>query len=537
MTELGTYAFVSCINIQKLELGKNVTKIGDKAFANCAAMTGVYITDFENWCKIEFATYDSNPLYGAKKLFVNGELLTELIIPASVTKIGNNAFINCTALTRVIIHDGVTGIGEFAFYGCLNVTSVKVGAGVTAINNAAFDGCYRLAEVINFSSLGIAAGSTENGKIGANAVSVHSGESRITEIDGYLFYAYGNDCYLLGYSGNETALVLPENCNGSDYAIYKQAFLYYDQIESIVFSNGVTGVYENAFIGCSALTSVTISPSVTFFGTDAFLGCSDLIYVNVTDIAKWCAISFANDRANPVTTAKRMYVNGELLTKLVVPEGVTFISSQAFHGCDCITSVTLPSTLTSIGSNAFVYCYKLVEVINNSSLTVKCGNMSYGYVAKYAKEIHTGESKVDVVGDYIFYTCEGVNYLIYYKGDETELVFPESYKGQGYAIADYFFLDNKLVTSIVIPDCVTAIGMNAFRFCEKLETVVIGSGVKNIASGAFYACNALTSLTIENTSGWKADKTSITSAELTDTANAAKLFSVTYNNVAWKCSK
>ena len=96
----------------------SVTSIGDSAFCDCTGLTSVYITDLAAWCGISFGSSNANPLYFAHNLYLNNELVTALVIPEGVTRIGNDAFYGCTSLTSVIIPDSVTSIGSWAFSGC-----------------------------------------------------------------------------------------------------------------------------------------------------------------------------------------------------------------------------------------------------------------------------------------------------------------------------------------------------------------------------------------------------------------------------------
>ena len=107
----------------------------------------MYITDITAWCGISFGDSDANPLYYAKNLYLNGELVTELVIPDSVTSIGKYAFYNCTSLTSVTIPDSVESIGNYAFYGCTGLTSVTIPDSVESIGDYAFRYCSGLTDV------------------------------------------------------------------------------------------------------------------------------------------------------------------------------------------------------------------------------------------------------------------------------------------------------------------------------------------------------------------------------------------------------
>ena len=118
VTNIGTGAFYWCTKLKDIVIPDSVIYIGDYAFSGCSGLTSVHISDLEAWCKINFY-YESNPLYYAKHLFMNGKEITDLVIPNSVTSIGSFAFSGCSGLTSVTIPNSVTSIGNYAFKGCI----------------------------------------------------------------------------------------------------------------------------------------------------------------------------------------------------------------------------------------------------------------------------------------------------------------------------------------------------------------------------------------------------------------------------------
>ena len=130
----------------------------------------------------------------------------------------------------------------------------------------------------------------------------------------------------------------------------------------------VTSIRERAFEDYSRLTSVTIPNSVTSIGENAFTGCSGLTSVHISDIASWCNIKFKYG-SNPLLYAHHLYLNGEEVKDLVIPNSVTRIEDYVFDGCSGLTSVTIPNSVTSIGSYAFYKCSGLTSVTIGNSVT------------------------------------------------------------------------------------------------------------------------------------------------------------------------
>ncbi len=147
VTSIGSQAFYDCTGLTSVTIPDSVTSIGQAAFLGCYGLTSVYITDLAAWCGISFDYNYANPLYYAHNLYLNGTLVTDLVIPNSVTIIGSSAFKNYSGLTSVTIPDSVIGIGDCAFYGCKSLTSITIPNSVTRIGECAFYGCTSLTSV------------------------------------------------------------------------------------------------------------------------------------------------------------------------------------------------------------------------------------------------------------------------------------------------------------------------------------------------------------------------------------------------------
>ena len=148
VTSIGDCAFSDCSSLTSVTIPDSVTSIGGRAFFNCGKIEVVnYDGNIESWLGIDFADYGSNPCTNGSNLYFKGELVTNAVIPDSITRIKNRSFSGCSSLTSVMIPDSVTSIGGYAFSGCSSLTSVTIGNSVTSIGGYAFRWCSSLESV------------------------------------------------------------------------------------------------------------------------------------------------------------------------------------------------------------------------------------------------------------------------------------------------------------------------------------------------------------------------------------------------------
>ena len=287
--------------------------------------------------------------------------LANVIIGDNVKYIGSKAFEGCTALNGIVFPDNLADINEQAFYKCSGLTNIVIGNGVRYIDSSAFFGCSSLKTVINCSKLTFSKGATDYGYVAYYADKVINAPNGYVDGD-YVWAVVNEENTLCGYIGNEKELVLPGSCNGEDYAIG-----------------------NSAFYNCTGLTSIEIPSVITDIKDDAFYGCTGLKEVHISDLTAWCKIYFSNIYANPLYYANNLYLNGELvadvvipdvlpevneyafinctgLTNVVVSDGVDVIGESAFSGCSNIETLYISNSIYSIGDNAFAGCNKIYDI-------------------------------------------------------------------------------------------------------------------------------------------------------------------------------
>ena len=473
VTQILPQAFENAKNLTSISIPDSITSIGEDAFLGCRNIERVYITDIASWCEINICGSSAIPLQWWGGLYLNGELITNLVIPDGVTKIGDYAFFGCYNITSVEIPSSVTSIGEHAFYGCSNLRSIEIPDSVRSIGDYAlsgcfvsitipnsvtsmgydvFYGCYKLVEVINKSSLPIT--TSEFGEYG-DILEIHNGATKIVNQNGYLFYTYEGVNYLLGYVGTDTALTLPAKYNGQSYEIYQNAFDGCTSITSITIPDGVTSIGEHVFYGCSSLEEITIPNSVTSIGGYAFGRCEKLTSVTigngVTSIGNSAFYGCAALTSITVGSNNQAYrsINGNLYSKdgkmliqyaigkndarFAIPEGVTSIGYEAFSNCTYLTSITIPNSVTSIGEYAFGACSSLTSVTIPNGVTSIGHAMFYNCTSLESIDIPASVTSIE---SYALADCSSLT-SIRYRGTESQ--WWDVYKGYNWddATGDY----------------------------------------------------------------------------------------------------
>ena len=322
LKNIGRYAFALCTSLPTITIPYNVTDIGDNAFGGCSGLRSVtidrpqsyisiqddafmdctnleavHISDLETWFRIRFDGPESNPLYYAHHLYLNGAEVTELD-NEYLGDIGDFAFFGCTGLESIYLryynvgmgafaecsnlreaYLDVETIGDFAFGGCNNLTVPYFGERLTTIGNAAFEGCENLGR-----------------------------------------------------------LDIPNN---------------------------VVTIGDYAFNGCGYIARLYMGNGIASIGEDAFDDCYVGV-IGIQNLPAWLHISFATSHSNPLLGAENLVVGYDMISELVIPDGITAIIDYSLVGCPNVASVSIPESVSSIGIGAFEGCRSLTTFISHA---------------------------------------------------------------------------------------------------------------------------------------------------------------------------
>ena len=442
-------AFSDCKGIISVIIPDSVTSIGSSAFYGCTGLTSVYYTgDIAGWCGITFEGYQANPLDYAGNLYIDGQSVTELVIPDSVTEIKGHAFSGCTGLTAVTIPDSVTSIGEGAFSGCSSLESITIPfVGAEAGKTSSDTYQYPFGYIFGTSS--------------------YTGGTKVTQ----WYYGSSNS------STTRSTYYIPSSLRSVTVTggnILYRAFDDCSMLTSVTMGNSVESIGDEAFVSCTGLTSVTIGNSVTSIGDEAFNSCRGLSSVTIGN-----SVTSIGDYA---------FLGCKGLTSVTIGNSVASIGAGALSGCSSLESITVPFVGAAAGkTSSDKYQYPLGYIFGTSSYTggTRVEQDYYGSSTSSTTSttyyIPASLRSVTVTGGNILYGAfYGCSML-------TSVRIPDSVE----FIGDCAFRGCTGLTSVTIPDSVTAIGDYAFYDCEGLTTVTIGTSVTRIGSYAFSGCSKL----------------------------------------------
>lgn len=374
-------AFFGCKSLVSVEFGKSLSYVGRDAFYGNEGLKKVYIPTLDDWFEVSFANGSANPLCGSAELYANNRVLKTLKVPSSVAVIFDYQFIGYDHLTSVEISDNVIAMGDYVFSGCTSLKNVTISGYLTDIGDGAFYGCTVLENVELPKKLSAISKSAFVNCTNLSEIKIPDG---VVVIEKEAFYGcssltsvdFGKSLVRIGdkafYGCSEiNNLGFPETLA----IISNMAFMNCGSISELVLPDSLICIGVGAFENCSSITSVVMPENVKVISANAFAGCSEIADVYVQNLNNWCKVSFGNTEANPVHNKGILYLNGELVTELVIPADIKSISDYAFCDSGSIQTIYFTGTADEynkvIGSNnvflkkmilsEHVYYYSAVE--------------------------------------------------------------------------------------------------------------------------------------------------------------------------------
>ena len=386
---IGERAFYWCYNLESITLPSTLASIEGMAFCDCSKLKEVHISDLSAWCNITFDSYwgyeNSNPLMKANNLYLNGSLISECVIPESVseikfaafagasfksvsitstvTDIGKSAFAS-TSIENISIPKSIKAINESTFYDCQRLTDIEIPSSVKTIAKNAFAHCVNLKTVKlwgNVNSIGEKAFNDCNQMTdiycsAANPPTIKENTfSNMTYMFTNLHVPEGtNETYASADNWKnfitivddaQTAPITEFEIDGIRYEIISE-----HQVAVISKSGGsysgdivipykvelnstdyfISAIGDNAFKGCQNLTSISLPVALNTIGKSAFAACHSL-------------------------------------EKIVIPDAVYTIESDAFNPCYSLKEVTFGIHVKDIGTSAFRGSEELTRITCTSS--------------------------------------------------------------------------------------------------------------------------------------------------------------------------
>lgn len=458
-TTIGTSAFSGCTNLVDVETASNVGVIDNKAFSGCVKLMRLKLAD-------GLQTIGNSAFAGCKRLegvLPDGaeeeyEIVEEkrvklpnpnaqLVIPESVTTIGDMAFAYCynddethtpeggsekvykigIKAVHIAGNPAGTTIGASAFAGCQNLTKLTLGEGVTGLGDSALKDT-RLEEITIPSTF--ETGTAKNSPFTSGE---NSTLKKVTFADGIQVIPQ----YFLNNITTLTEIEIP----ASVQKIGDHAFADCSNLKTVTFkeqaTSKLTTIDTSAFEGCSLMTLSKLPDGVTTINASAFKDCKK---ISLTDL----------------------------------PTGLITIGNAAFENCTMLQIDKLPA-ITALGMAAFKNCVNLPFLSVDTSNLVEINATAFeGCTGLTDVRIDGGEKKQTTIADGAFATCENLNWVII---NNIKSVGKKAF--------------TNLPISLLNINQVDAIGESAFAGCDKLENPVI-QNTKTIGASAFAGSGAQT---------------------------------------------
>ncbi len=430
-------ALYSHKNIREIRLPEKLTRLGSSAFSECSSLASINFPD-------SLITIEDHAFYNC------ANLSGKLILSESLAKLGYNSFYNCTSLNEVVLSKELQTIEENVFYNCASLKNVTLPEKLQTINNYAFRYCRSLETIefpenlktINYyafdgcSSLVICRSKAIVPPV------VHTNSNtlayiRIVYVPEESEYSYNN---ATGWSSRtiirgEDKVVNVELTDAGTLGekVLDHVALLQD-VNRLIVSGPLNDSDLNDIKNMTTLISIDMSGAVIDALPNAFFDGRRLIKVVLPETLK---------------TMGTHLLRSTLIEDIKIPEGITVIPTEAFHGCYRLSEVIFPSGLKDISSHA-LRATKLKDVVLPAS--------------------------VEIINELAFYQCTSLE----------SIVLPESLNFLG----NRAFAGCSSLKAIDIPG-IERIRSNTFESCISLSDVKFADNIYEMGSSAFYNCTSL----------------------------------------------
>ena len=428
LEELGDAVFEGCTNLKRIELPHGIKKLGRKLFHGCKALREVVLpSTIEIIGFYAFEGCDS--LYsigipaGVKEIWSDAfrySGLRDVIIPDTVTELGESTFCECRNLRSAFIPGSIKTIPKFCFHGCRSLSQITICEGVESVEDSAFRVCPSLKKLflpegmkkfgctLEYSLINdlfvpstlecIVPFNRGNGSgytnlyipLGMKTIAekyIEDTKKRYEE-DGYDYeepfeifeYAVIDNLIVKVHDKTKNTLTIKGLLNsyvthdilipssvlikGKYYRIVRigtNAFYNVTSLNSIKISDGISSIGAHAFSYCSSLKKVEFPASLTDIEGELFYGCNNLesIFVDF-DNTKFLSVNgvlYTKDHKKIIA-----YPNANGNDYKII-DGTEYIENFAFKSCIDLENIRLPKSIRVIGDNVFYGCYKLKNVV------------------------------------------------------------------------------------------------------------------------------------------------------------------------------
>lgn len=486
LLEIGNYGFENCNKIGTISLPATVTSVGSGCFDLCSNLKELTFVDGEQPITLGadhsmFCDAPLQKLYVGRNIdytyknsqhvpFYNKALITDV----TISDIGNVTYLNdyflfgASSLNSLIVPNSVLTVGKYAFADCSSLESISLSNNLSILNEGLFQNDVALKSLIICSA--------------------------IKEIDKYvlgncpalaeLTLQDSNDALKVGVSAPskgmcaETGLENLYIGRNIDYNATEESgfspFYGLNSLKNVSFSNkGTVTRCDNYYLkGCSAVSSLYLPESLVSVGDYAFMDMASLEYCRMYN--------------NVETIGQYGFANNEKLNDLTFSSKVKTLRNNLFQNCYALPCFTVHPAVTNIEDNAFLNTTALSTLSFTASsdlLNIGKSNVDNVYRAMFA------DSPLQSVylSRWLIYNIDNEACAPFYsQSGLSDLRFGETLGD----IGKYLFEKCTALESVNIPG-VESIGEKAFFECNALSTLTLNEGTRSIGERSFSECTDL----------------------------------------------